>query len=59
MEDDDELEKLSIGYRKGEILSGDMKKRCIEVLQNYVSEFQTSRALITEELYSKFTKIQH
>ncbi|OAG30993.1 tryptophanyl-tRNA synthetase [Nematocida sp. ERTm5] len=54
MEDDDKLAKLKEGYIKGEILSGEMKKVCIEVLQKFTSEFQQRRSEMTDERMSKF-----
>ncbi|RMZ84154.1 hypothetical protein DV738_g556, partial [Chaetothyriales sp. CBS 135597] len=55
LEDDDELQRLHDGYEKGEILTGEMKKRCIEVLQEYVGAFQERRAKVTDETVKEFT----
>mmetsp|Transcript_42889 Transcript_42889/g.167591 ORF Transcript_42889/g.167591 Transcript_42889/m.167591 type:complete len:253 (+) Transcript_42889:688-1446(+) len=53
--DDDELiEKLADGYRKGEILSGEMKQECIKVLQDLVKQHQARRAEVTDETLKKF-----
>ncbi|KAJ8905073.1 hypothetical protein NDN08_001584 [Rhodosorus marinus] len=53
--DDDELiEKLADGYRKGEILSGEMKLECIKVLQDMVKQHQVRRAEVTDETLKKF-----
>ena len=57
MDDDDELTKLEAAYRSGELLSGDLKKRCIEILQQYVASFQQSRAAVTDDVFVKFTKL--
>ncbi|RMZ91944.1 hypothetical protein DV736_g834, partial [Chaetothyriales sp. CBS 134916] len=54
LEDDDELQRLHDGYEKGEILTGEMKKRCIEVLQEYVSAFQERRSKVTNETVKDF-----
>lgn len=54
MDDDAELANLDALYRKGELLSGDMKKRCIEVLQKFVKDFQDSRAAIDAKHFSRF-----
>ncbi|KAK3663917.1 tryptophan--tRNA ligase [Elasticomyces elasticus] len=49
LEDDDELEGLAEGYRKGEILTGEMKKRCIIELQKFVQDFQERRKGVSDE----------
>lgn len=40
MEDDEELENLAVEYRSGRLLTGEMKKKCIELMQKVVREFQ-------------------
>lgn len=52
--DDDKLEKLAQGYRKGEILSSEMKKECIEVISKFVTEYQQVRATVDDELVKQF-----
>ena len=62
MEDDDELERLRVGYEKGEVLTGEMKQRCIAELQAYVKGFQERRAQVTEEvreLYFEKRKLEY
>lgn len=54
LEDDDELKRLEEGYQKGEIGSGFMKKRCIEVIQNYVKGYQEIRGKVTNEIVNQF-----
>lgn len=46
LDSDDELEDLAKKYRSGELLTGEMKKKCIEVLQAFVADFQKRRAEI-------------
>lgn len=55
LEDDTELEQLKTGYEKGEVSTGEMKKRCIEVIQGFIREYQERRAKITDEVVKKFT----
>lgn len=43
MEDDEELENLAVEYRSGRLLTGEMKKKCIELMQKVVREFQEVR----------------
>ncbi|KAI5150223.1 tryptophanyl-tRNA synthetase [Enteropsectra breve] len=54
LDDDEELERLRNGYLDGTVLTGQMKKRCIEVVQSYMKKYQERRAAITEELISEF-----
>lgn len=42
----------------GEILSGEMKARCIEVLQELVAEHQERREKATDEVVEEFWKIR-
>lgn len=55
--DDDELLKDSYDkYKSGELLSGEMKKQCIDTLQDFVKDFQERRNSITDELLDQFMK---
>lgn len=38
----------------GRLLTGQLKARCIEVLQKFVGDFQASRAKVTEESINGF-----
>ncbi|CAK7901861.1 hypothetical protein CAAN1_06S06194 [[Candida] anglica] len=53
-DDDEKLKEWESGYKKGEILSGEMKKECISVLQEFVAGFQERKAAVTDEIVSKF-----
>ncbi|PFH50693.1 hypothetical protein AMATHDRAFT_3769 [Amanita thiersii Skay4041] len=48
LDDDDELERIGRDYRAGILLTGQLKARCIEVLQKFVGEFQERRAKVTD-----------
>ncbi|KAF8636551.1 hypothetical protein AX17_003363 [Amanita inopinata Kibby_2008] len=48
LEDDDELELIGQDYRAGKLLTGQLKARCIEILQCFVSEFQERKSQVTE-----------
>lgn len=50
------LDDLALRYRKGEVLSGEMKKECIDVLTVFVKDFQEKRAKVTNEELEKFMK---
>ncbi|KAF2758984.1 tryptophanyl-tRNA synthetase [Pseudovirgaria hyperparasitica] len=46
LEDDKELKRIEDAYRKGELLTGELKKICIQQLQAFVGDFQKRRALL-------------
>ncbi|KAF9265766.1 tryptophanyl-tRNA synthetase [Marasmius fiardii PR-910] len=54
LEDDEELEKMGQDYRAGRLLTGQLKARCIDVLQKFVGGFQERRAKITEDEVNAF-----
>jgi len=54
LEDDQRLEELKKGYSSGQILTGELKKELIEVLQALVAKHQDKRKLVTEEVITKF-----
>lgn len=56
LEDDDELERIRIAYEKGEMLTGELKQRCIQELQAYVQAFQERRAKVTDEIREEFMR---
>ena len=53
-DDDEHLEKLAEGYRKGEVLSGEMKQECIQTIQEYVAAYQERRSKIDDEVLASF-----
>lgn len=55
-EDDDKLEKLADGYKKGEVMSSQMKQECIAVLQEYVGAYQERRAMVDQSVLDSFMK---
>lgn len=56
LEDDDELERIRVAYEKGEMLTGEIKQRCIAELQKYVQGFQERRAKVTDEIRQEFMR---
>ncbi|GMM27572.1 tryptophan--tRNA ligase [Martiniozyma asiatica (nom. inval.)] len=56
MDDDEELAKISDSYKKGELLTGELKKICIETLQAFVKDFQDRRAKVDQEILDSFMK---
>ncbi|QLQ80257.1 hypothetical protein HG537_0D02580 [Torulaspora globosa] len=55
-DDDELLAELAAKYKSGELLSGEMKKACIEVLQEFVKNFQQNRAKVDDATLEKFMK---
>ncbi|ESK94281.1 tryptophanyl-trna synthetase [Moniliophthora roreri MCA 2997] len=54
LDDDNELVKMGEDYRAGRLLTGQLKARCIEVLQKFVGDFQERKSKITEEQINAF-----
>lgn len=57
MEDDDELEKINLAYQKGEMLTGELKAKCISELQTYVKDFQERQSKVTEKVVDQFMRV--
>jgi tryptophanyl-tRNA synthetase len=55
-DDDEKLKKLADDYRKGELMTGDMKKECINIMIQYVRKFQEARAKVTDEVLDSYLK---
>ncbi|SCU91352.1 LAFA_0F03224g1_1 [Lachancea sp. 'fantastica'] len=55
-DDDAFLKEVSDKYRSGELLSGEMKKLCIDVLQEFVLQFQERKAKVDDQLVQQFMK---
>jgi tryptophanyl-tRNA synthetase len=55
-EDDAKLERIAKEYRSGELLTGDLKKQAIDLLQDYVAKFQERRAKVTDEVLESYMK---
>ncbi|GAA95192.1 hypothetical protein E5Q_01847 [Mixia osmundae IAM 14324] len=54
LDDDEELARIGQEYRKGTLLSGELKKICIGKLQEFVKGFQERRAKVTPEVVKHF-----
>lgn len=55
-EDDELLKKCYDDYKTGKLLSGEMKKLCIETLQKFVKTFQEHRSGIDDKMVNSFMK---
>ena len=49
LHDDAELETIEKDYRAGTLSTGNLKKRCIEILSDIVLDVQKKRAAVTDE----------
>ncbi|KAF2805145.1 tryptophanyl-tRNA synthetase [Mytilinidion resinicola] len=55
-DDDEKLDRFYHAYKKGEMLTGEMKKECITLVQSYVKSFQEARAKVTDEVVKEYMK---
>ncbi|KEZ46686.1 Tryptophan--tRNA ligase, cytoplasmic [Scedosporium apiospermum] len=55
-DDDEKLKEVYDTYKKGELLTGELKKMAIELLQQYVAEFQEKRKDVTDEVLDEFMR---
>ncbi|BFZ62885.1 tryptophan--tRNA ligase [Saitoella coloradoensis] len=51
---DEELERIRVAYRGGELMTGELKKMCIECLQGMVGEFREKKKTVTDDLVKTF-----
>lgn len=54
LEDGEKLEQLRTGYSSGEVLTGELKKELIFVLQKLVGSHQENRSKITDEIVKEY-----
>ena len=54
LEDDEKLEQLRKGYTSGKILTGELKKELINVLQPLVAAHQETRNKLTDETVKQY-----
>ena len=54
LEDDEKLEQLRKGYTSGDILTGELKKELIDVLQPLVAAHQTARSKLTDDIVRQY-----
>lgn len=58
LEDDEELARIGEAYKKGEMLTGEVKKRLIEVLVPMVQAHQEARKAATDEVVKEFMAVR-
>jgi len=54
LESDEELEEIRKNYVVGELMTGELKAKCIAVLQEFVVGFQERRKKVTDEIVNEF-----
>lgn len=54
LDDDEELKRIGDEYTAGRMLTGEMKQKCIAILQKVVKDFQEARAKVTDEVVDYF-----
>ncbi|EJD06106.1 tryptophanyl-tRNA synthetase [Fomitiporia mediterranea MF3/22] len=54
LDDDEELKRLYNDYKTGALLTGELKSKCIALLQEFVKSFQERRAKVTDEELRSF-----
>lgn len=54
LEDDEDLESIRQSYLKGELLTGELKARCIKELQTFVAGFQERKKAVTDEIVKSY-----
>ena len=57
-EDDNEILEVGQKYKSGQMLSGEMKKIAIELIQKVVKNYQSSRSNVSNEMLKKFMTIK-
>ncbi|KAK7213013.1 hypothetical protein V2G26_020191 [Clonostachys chloroleuca] len=57
-EDDDELEEIRQDYIAGRLLTGQLKKKCIVKLQEFIKAYQERRATITDAVLDEFMRVR-
>ena len=58
LEDDEELRSIGERYAKGEMLTGEVKQRLIDVLVPLVEGHQAARARVTAETVKQFMAVR-
>ena len=54
LENDNELAQIKDDYETGKMLTGELKQKCIKVVQEFVAEFQARRKEVTDQILEDF-----
>ncbi|CAG2164324.1 unnamed protein product [Oppiella nova] len=58
LEDDNRLEQIRSEYSSGQLLTGDLKKELIGILQTIVAQHQERRKAVTDEVVEQFMSLR-
>jgi len=58
LEDDARLQQIHDDYGTGKLLTGEVKKTLIEVVQAIVADLQKRRATITDDMVKEFMRVR-
>jgi tryptophanyl-tRNA synthetase len=58
LEDDERLAQIYRDYGSGAMLTGEVKKILIELVQQLVKDHQERRALVTEEIVQEYMRVR-
>ena len=58
LEDDDRLEQIAKDYSSGALLTGEVKKELIGILQTVVKEHQERRSAVTSDVIKEFMRVR-
>ncbi|XP_054165407.1 tryptophan--tRNA ligase, cytoplasmic-like [Oppia nitens] len=59
LEDDNRLEQYRTDYSSGQLLTGDLKKELIGIIQKIVSQHQENRKKVTDEMVDQFMALRN
>jgi tryptophanyl-tRNA synthetase len=54
VEDDEKLEEIRKSYSSGQLLTGELKKELITILQKIIAEHQERRRAVTDEIVAQY-----
>lgn len=54
LDDDEELQKIYDDYKAGTLLTGQLKAKCIKLIQDFVKGFQDRRSTIADDVVKSF-----
>ena len=58
LEDDAKLEEIRLAYTRGDLLTGDLKKELITLIQSIVAAHVQRRTLVTDDTVQEFMKVR-
>lgn len=59
LEDQEELDRIATEYKAGQMMTGEVKAKCIQVLSDFIAEFQARREQVTDEVVQQFMQVRN